>query len=117
DAVEWCVRTHEYAQSPLHLLGCPVEQFDRLDAGAYVVALKLRGEREQHRGAGLEQLAVLLQSLGEDHRLVLARRIRQTDDSHSVSRGPGSPLAARHDGSGDAPGARPRLHGALEFGP
>ena len=99
--LERLVVAQEHAQALLQLGGRLIERLDRLDAGAHLVALRLGGEEQQHRAAGLEQVAVLLQAFGEHDRLVMAGRIGQADDAHLVA-GLGAPLGARHHGRGDA---------------
>src|ERR1700722_7544299 len=63
---------HEHAQAFLQLLGRLLERLGRLDARTHVVALRLGGEEEEQGGAGLEKIAILLEALLEDDRLVVA---------------------------------------------
>ena len=100
DRFERRLIAQENAQ-PLLQLGCrPVQRIGGLDAGAHLVALRLGREKQQHRGAGLQDVAVLLQAFGEHDGLVVARRVRQAEDAHLVA-GLGAPLHARHHGCRD----------------
>ena len=94
----------EDAQALLHLRRRLIERLDRLDARAHFVALHFGGEEQQHRGARLEQVAILRQAFGEQHRLVVAARIGEADNAH-LGAVLGAPLGARHDRAGDAAGA------------
>ena len=104
------------AQSLGELGGGLVERLDHPDARAHVVALHLGGERQQDRGARLEQIAKLRQPLGEQHRLVMAGRVGEPDDPH-LAAGAGAPLGARHHRARDAACVRAGAHGAGELGP
>ena len=70
--VERRIVAHEDAQALLQLGGGLVERLGRLDPHAHIVALRLGGEEEQRRGAGLEQVAILVEPLLENDRLILA---------------------------------------------
>ena len=70
------VVAQEHAQALLHLCRRLIERLDRLNAGAYFVALHFGGEEQQHRGPGLQQIAILRQAFREQHRLVMRRSDR-----------------------------------------
>ncbi len=64
---------------------------------------------------GSQQVAILVQHFGKQHRLELAGRIREGDDAHLVA-GAGLALLLAGDGAGQAAGGRALLHGAGEIG-
>ena len=66
----------EHAQALLHFRRRLIERLGRLDAGAHLVALHFGGEKQKHRRAGLQQIAVLRQAFREQHRLVMRRSDR-----------------------------------------
>ena len=76
DAFNRRLVAQEHAQALLQLCGRRIERLDRLDARAHVVALQLRRQRQQHRRAGLQQIAELRQPFGEQHRFVMRRTDR-----------------------------------------
>ena len=115
-ALERRAVAQEDAQALLQLGGGLLQRLDRLDARAHLVALQLRRQEQQHRRARLQQVAVLRQPLGEQHRLVMAGRIGQPDDAH-LAAGADAPLRARHHGRRQPAGAAARLHRAGEFRP
>ena len=104
------------AKAFLHLGRRLIERFDRLDAGAHVLALYFGGQDHEHGSAGLEQIAILREAFGEQHRLVMAARIGQADDAHLVA-GLGAALGAGDDRAGDLPCPCACLHGARKFRP
>ena len=78
--------------------------------------MQLRRERQQHRGARLEQVTELRQPLGEDDRFVMPGGVGELDDAH-LAAGARAPFGARHHGAGDAAGAGARAHSARKLRP
>src|SRR5216684_6675132 len=57
DGLDRRLIAQEYAQTFLQLRGSLIERLGRLDAGADLVALRFRAEEQEHRRAGLQDIA------------------------------------------------------------
>ena len=85
DAFERARIAQKNAKPLLYFLRRLIEPLGRLDARAHLVALRLGGEKEEHRGARLQRVAILHEAFGKDHRLILPGGVGQPDDPHLVA--------------------------------
>src|SRR5262249_27663805 len=105
-----------YAQALLHLLCGRIERLGRLYARPDLVALRFGSEEQQERGPGLEQVAVLQQAFGKDHRLVVPGWVGEADDTHAIA-GLGAALDARDHRRCHAARGGAGFHGLAEIRP
>ena len=107
---------HEDAQSLLGFGRGGVERFGMQHPRPHILALQFGAELQQHRRTRLQHVAILRETLGEQHRLEMAGRIRQAHDAHLVA-GLGAAFHARHHGRGNLAGRRAGFDRARKFRP